>query len=87
MREQRDLTDANVAARLNKTLIVLVDQVELLAAKVDGLQTKIDEMKELNEAWAAVKTSGKFFRWIAGVASGLAGAWLIAKAIGREMLQ
>ena len=74
-------------SQLNKTLIALVDRVEALTGKVEGLETKIDEMKELNEAWSAVKTSGKFFRWIAGVASGLAGIWLIAKAVGREVLR
>ena len=72
--------------RLNHALVALAEQIEKLTAKVETLEVKIDEMKELNEAWSAVKTSGKFFRWIAGVASGLTGAWLIAKAIGREMM-
>lgn len=47
---------------------------DIATAKKNGASTK-----ELVEAWNAVKTGGKFVRWIAPLAGAVGGAWVFVK--------
>jgi hypothetical protein len=58
-------------------------QADIARAKADGAA-----VKEMVEAWNAVKTGGKFVKWIAPIIGGIAGGWAalklgIAHFIGR----
>lgn len=47
---------------------------DIATAKKNGASTK-----ELVEAWNAVKTGGKFVRWIAPLIGAIGGAWVFVK--------
>lgn len=49
-------------------------QADLAAAKQDSAT-----VKEIVEAWNAVKTGGKFVKWIAPIAGAVAGGWAAVK--------
>lgn len=38
-----------------------------------------EKTKEIIEAWNAIKTGGKFVRWIAPIIGGMTGAWVALK--------
>lgn len=64
------MTEQDIAAKM----ATLTDAIEAAIKKVDdvvvGLETVRDEVsqtKEIVEAWNAVKTGGKFLKWLGGV--------------------
>lgn len=44
------------------------------------VQKDVASTKELVEAWGAVKTAGKFIKWLGSIATGLVAFYLLAKA-------
>ena len=78
---------ASQMATLLSAVATLTDEVTSLKRTIGDLQTKVDATKELVEAWQAVKTGGKFVKWVAGVGSGIAGAWIVMKALGSAMVK
>ena len=80
------MTDAQ-HNRLNQSMIALIDEVQGLRRDMAAMKAELDEMKEMSEAWQAVKLGGKFVKWGAGIAMSFAGIWYFLKAIGREVLK
>lgn len=82
------MTDTEPQMRkLLSAVATMTDQMSGMSREIAGLKQEVAEMKEIVAAWEAVKTGGKFVKWLAGVASGIAGMWLIAKAVGASMLK
>ncbi len=65
----------------------LIDEVSGLKREIVALKGKVDETREIVQAWEAAKATGKFVKWLAGLGSGLAGLWIIAKAAGASFLK
>lgn len=69
-------------AEMRKQLDDVLKALEPLPQMRTDIQTAKDDsaqVKELVEAWNAVKTGGKFVRWIAPLMGGLAGGWAAIK--------
>lgn len=62
-----------------ETLATLTDEVIALKKMVSVVQQDVSATKELVEAWAAVKTVGRFIKWASGIATGFAALWLLAR--------
>lgn len=86
------MTDDDIAARLaeggrqfaaiNERLDAIVRSLEPLPDMQEDLaKAKADSatVKEIVEAWNAVKTGGKFVRWIAPIAVSIGAAWAALK--------
>lgn len=54
-----------------------VSEVKQSLAQVE---IDVSETKDLVEAWGAVKTAGKFIKWLGSIATGLVAFYLLAKA-------
>lgn len=55
---------------------------ELTEMKTSMVQVEHDvaKTKEIVEAWGAVKTVGKFVKWVASLGTGMVGIYVLAKA-------
>lgn len=73
--------------KLLSAVAALTDEVSELKREVAALKDKVNETRDIVEAWQAVKTGGRFVKWVAGVGSGVAGAWLVLKAFGAALLK
>jgi hypothetical protein len=83
------LTD-NTARQLQKLLTAvatLTDEVTDLKREINILKVEVAEAKDIVDAWQAVKTGGKFIKWLASIGSGVAGAWLFFKGYGVAALK
>lgn len=84
MEENR--TDSQIAKML-ATQATLINEVSAMKDEIKKLHAEVLTIKEMSDAWRAVKTTGQFFKWLAGVGTGLAGVWLFMKAVGHEVLK
>ncbi|MBD3744575.1 MAG: hypothetical protein IE932_00005 [Sphingopyxis terrae] len=68
----------NIHAQLGEVIAALRTLPEM---KADIEATKADSasVKEIVEAWNAVKTGGKFVKWVAPIIGGIVGAWAALK--------
>lgn len=73
--------------RLLSAVATMTDKVTELSHKITELEEQVSEMKEIVQAWEAMKTGGKFVKWLAGIGSGIAGLWILAKAIGANLFK
>lgn len=44
------------------------------------VEKDVSETKDIVEAWGAVKTAGKFIKWLGSIATGAVAFYLLAKA-------
>lgn len=44
------------------------------------VEKDVQSTKDIVEAWGAVKTAGKFAKWLGSIATGLVAAYLLLKA-------
>jgi hypothetical protein len=61
---------------------------EMADVKQSLVQVKgdVSETKEIVEAWGAVKTAGKFIKWLGSIATGAVAFYLLAKAGMQHMV-
>lgn len=74
---------------IDERLTVLLDRVSPIPAMqldIASAKTDITETRELVEAWAAVKTFGRFFKWASGVLAGVLAVTAIVRAAARGLL-
>lgn len=57
----------------------LREMIEALSKDMHEAKQASEKTKELVEAWTAIKTGGKFLRWIAGVIASIIAIWAAAK--------
>ena len=57
--------------KLISAVATLTDATNEMQHKIDGLTKEVAQTREIVEAWAAVKTAGKFLRWIGGIGGGI----------------
>lgn len=50
-----------------------------MKADIEAAKASTATVKEMVEAWNAVKTGGKFVKWIAPIIGGIAGGWAALK--------
>lgn len=74
-------------SKLLSAVAVLTDEVAALARQIETLEQKVDETKDIVEAWEAVKVGGRFVKWLAGIGSAIAGLWILAKAVAVNMFK
>lgn len=60
-------------------------KVEDLSDKVDSMADDVGKMRELMEAYSAVKTGGRFVAWFAKFMAGLLAIWVFIKG-GAQLL-
>lgn len=61
---------SDTAGQLEKLLsavATLTDETASLKREFSDLKKKVNETKDIVEAWQAVKTGGKFLKWLGGV--------------------
>lgn len=63
-----------------KAMATMTDEMRALQMKVGGLEDKVKETKDIVEAWGAVKTMGKFIKWLGALV-----AAVTAVAIGVKL--
>lgn len=56
------------------------DSVSEVKQSLVQVEKDVSETKDLVEAWGAVKTAGKFIKWLGSIATGLVAFYLLAKA-------
>lgn len=69
-------------AALDEKLEKVLEALEPIPQmKIDLETTKKDSetVKDLIEAWNAIKTGGKFVKWVAPIVGGLIGGWAALK--------
>ena len=59
------MTTADQMGKLLSAVATLTDEVTGLKTEVFGLKREVSETREIVEAWGAVKTAGKFLKWLA----------------------
>lgn len=77
-------------AQMNKLLeavAALTDEMQAVKREIHDVKTSVNESKEILEAWEAVKLGGRFVKWLAGLGSGIAGLWILAKALGSSFFK
>lgn len=60
---------------IEQTLMAIMEQT----SAIPKMQEDIAETREMVEAWAAVKTAGRFLKWLAGIIAALAAIIAAAK--------
>lgn len=72
------MTDQTDVARLcreisamRKELTKVVGKVDGMAVEMEKVTTDVSKTKDIVEAWQAVKTGGKFLKWVGGVLAAL----------------
>lgn len=68
---------------------VIEGKLDAIASALDTLPDmarKIDETRDIVEAWHAVKTGGKFLKWLGGIAVAIAAIWAILKGMLAQIL-
>lgn len=77
--EQGSRNFEEIREQLNKVLEALEPlpqmKIDIAVAKKDA-----ETVKDLVEAWNAVKTGGKFIKWVAPIVGGLIGGWAALKS-------
>lgn len=77
--EQGSKNFEEIREQLNKVLEALEPlpqmKLDIAVAKKDA-----ETVKDLVEAWNAVKTGGKFIKWVAPIVGGLIGGWAALKS-------
>lgn len=56
------------------------DEMRGVKQSLVQVEKDVAETKDLVEAWGAVKTAGKFIKWLGSIATGLVAFYLLAKA-------
>ncbi len=69
-------TDLN---SLRSAMAAMTDEMTKMSHKLDAVETKVNETKELVQAWEAAKVGGKFIKWIGGIITGCTAIWLLIK--------
>lgn len=62
------------------TIDAKLTEITRLLEPLPEMQKDIAATKEIVEAWGAVKSVGKFVKWIGGIATAILAAWVILKA-------
>ena len=58
----------------------VISRQDEVMGKLDTVEADVAATKELVEAWAALKTTGRFLKWLSGVLAAVSLIWAIAKA-------
>lgn len=88
----RPTSHEDLAEQLNRgseKFVMIEERLSEISTKLECLpqmQKDISATKEIVEAWGAIKTFGKFFKWVGGVVAGLLAFILIAKASVKGLL-
>ena len=72
-------TNACQLERLLSAVATLTDEGSDLKHEVTDLKAKVEETRDIVEAWQAVKTGGRFLKWIGGVVAAAGGAAAFVK--------
>ena len=64
---------------LLSAVATMTDKMTEMSHKLDGLEKKVEETRELVGAWQAVKVGGKFVKWFGGLVTTIAAVWLLMK--------
>lgn len=73
--------------KLLEAVAALTDEMQAVKREIHDVKTSVNESKEILEAWEAVKLGGRFVKWLAGLGSGIAGLWILAKALGSSFFK
>lgn len=60
---------------IDQQLGALADQMEKVVQQSQQTAETVNEMKEILEGWRAVKTFGKFAKWLGGVIVGVSAGY------------
>lgn len=63
----------------------MTDELRALKTKVGSLEKKVNETKDIVEAWGAMKTIGKFITWV-GILTGSLTAIAVGVKLGVQHL-
>jgi len=80
---ERHPTHADIDHRLERgehRFKAIEEKIDALLDASVGMQADIAATKELVEAWGAVKTAGRFIKWLAGVMAALVALIVATKA-------
>lgn len=69
-------------AGIEEQLTAIAEKLEVLPE----MQRDIAETKEIVEAWAAIKTMGKFVKWTGSILAALAGIFAAMKIAAMQMM-
>lgn len=69
----------DIREQLEKVLTAL-EPLPQMKADIAIAKKDAETVKDLVEAWNAVKTGGKFIKWIAPIIGGLIGGWAALKS-------
>ena len=75
-------THQELARRMDsfdQKMTLILEELLEMKASMTQVEHDVSKTKEIVEAWSAVKTVGKFVKWVASIASGLVGIYLLAK--------
>lgn len=64
----------------------LGQKLDAISAELADVRADVSATKEIVEAWAAVKTAGRFVKWLSGIIGALGVIWLVAKAAAMNLL-
>lgn len=62
------------------------DEMRGVKQSLVQVEKDVAETKDLVEAWGAVKTAGKFIKWLGSIATGMVAVYLLAKAGMQHMV-
>lgn len=62
-----------------ETIGTHLEGLHSLKADVQAAKESAEKAKEIIEAWNAIKTGGKFVRWVAPIVTSVIGGWAAVK--------
>ncbi|TCM40113.1 hypothetical protein [Novosphingobium sp. ST904] len=89
MAEFNHATDAKVealAAAIAK-ISEAVQPIQDIKTDVEKMKGDVEKTKDIVEAWSAVKTLGKFLKWVAGLIAAASVVLVAMKAVGLHIFR
>lgn len=79
------MTDENILKRFDEfddkleKILLILDDIPQMKKDIQSAKNDSETVKDLVEAWNAVKTGGRFMRWVAPLIGGAFAAWATVK--------
>lgn len=79
---QSQPTHQELARRMDsfdQKMTLILEKLGTMEASITQVEHDVSKTKEIVEAWSAVKTVGKFVKWVASLGTGVVAIYMLLK--------
>lgn len=83
LRQEKQVSHEDIVERLERgdnRFRCIEEKMDAILNSLEGIRSEVGATKEIVEAWGAVKTAGKFIKWLGGVVAAAIAILVAAKA-------